>query len=452
MQTIQYSEFKKRYDVNFRAKPNDDDFIGAGGFGHVIKGYDKFNHIFVAIKVVTKLSNREGTENLKSLARHPNIAHYFGGFRIQDGKEYVEVEIYQYYNHGNLNQLIQAVKLNNEQIYNLILGILKGISHIHKGFTDYFENRIGIIHKDIKPQNILITEFKGTYTPLITDFGISELVNNEKDDHQLESSVGTILYKAPEQIKLESIRKNLDLWSFGVMFFKILTGRVPFGSNYTSDIGSSTLPNPLNTDLNIEFIHQQICESDLEEIFVQLEIYPDVFQQIIKRCLVRDNKSRVKSADELISILTNSQFSNKLNLIGKSITEKSLSAVGNRELANEESLIERSEGTVYCYNYQGKTFTNSLVLTDVELSKWHHTQIADNIKVGSIHYGKVITGNNRAEILLDYGIRGHIYDFLKIIPQIPEVGDYIAVKIVLCDFHSCNLGLSYFASYDFEMT
>ena len=293
MQTIQYSEFKKRYDVNFRAKPNDDDFIGAGGFGQVFKGYDKLKHIPVAIKrSPTDKNLLEEVEKAKQLPQHVNIARYLEGFRIETEADDFDVAILQYYSKGNLNQLISSGLLNNKQIHDLIVGILEGISFLHKGFTDSNGKHRSIIHRDLKPQNILIAEYKGVYTPLITDFGISKLVQAE-DIHstggvELSNQMGTMMYKAPEQVLGGTVRNNLDLWAFGIILFKMLTGKLPFNAD---------------TQMSTEAILTKITKSDLEEIFIQLKNYPEVYQQIIRKCLVRDIKNRVQTADELITML-----------------------------------------------------------------------------------------------------------------------------------------------------
>jgi serine/threonine protein kinase len=293
MQTIQYSDFIKRYDVNFRAKPNDEDFVGAGGFGYVYKGYDKLKHTPVAIKrSATDKNLLDEVEKAKQLPQHVNIARYLEGFRIETEADDFDVAILQYYPKGNLNQLIASGELYNDQIRDLVLGILEGISFLHKGFTDSNGKHRSIIHRDLKPQNTLIAEYKGVYTPLITDFGISKLVKSE-DIHstggiELSNQMGTMMYKAPEQVLGGTVRNNLDLWAFGIILFKMLTGKLPFDAD---------------TQMSTESILTKITKSDLEEIFIQLKNYPEVYQQIIRKCLVRDVRTRVQTADELIKML-----------------------------------------------------------------------------------------------------------------------------------------------------
>lgn len=298
MQTIQYSDFIKLYDVNFRAKKGDTDFVGQGGFGSVYKGRDVQSHVDVAIKrSSTDKKLLDEVERGRAVPTHPNIAKYIECFRIESDSDDFDVAILQYYPHGNLDELIAYQKLSNSQLDEILRGVLSGLKFIHEGFKDEKGKSIQIIHRDLKPQNILISEFKGRFTPLISDFGISKTVHQEDilsagGGISISTDTGTIVYKAPEQIKGERIRTNLDLWAFGVMLFKILKGKLPFHSD----------ASPLTDAFKLE-VMQKITNSDLEEIFTQLNDQPQKYQDIIKRCLVRDNKQRVQTADELIDCL-----------------------------------------------------------------------------------------------------------------------------------------------------
>ena len=150
-----------------------------------------------------------------------------------------------------------------------------------------------LIHRDLKPQNILISEYKGRYIPLITDFGISKVVtDNTKNVFSNSTGVGTIAYKAPEQIQGGKIKTNLDLWAFGVVLFKMLKGYLPFRSSLDP-----------NTDGYYLDISRKITNADLSDIFDQLKDQPLKYQNVVKRCLVRNIDDRAQSAQELITLL-----------------------------------------------------------------------------------------------------------------------------------------------------
>lgn len=297
MQTLTFTEFKKRYDVNFKAQKGDIDFVGQGGYGNVYLGRNIKQHIDVAIKrSPTDKKLLDEVERGKVVPEHPNIARYIEGFRVDGESEDFDVAILQYYPHGNLDQLVAKCKLSESQLDDILRGILEGLQFLHEGFKEKKGNKISIIHRDLKPQNILISEYKGVFTPLISDFGISKTVYQDENDTggSIEQSgdAGTIVYKAPEQIKGGKIRTNLDFWAFGVMLFKILKRKLPFYST----------AHP-STDAFKNEVMKKITDADLNDIFTQLTDQPQKYQDIIKRCLVRDNKERVQTAAELIDIL-----------------------------------------------------------------------------------------------------------------------------------------------------
>jgi serine/threonine protein kinase len=301
MKILTFGEFKKSYHVNFKAKEEDEEFIGRGGYGAVFKGYYIKGNQEVAIK--RSDTDKKLLDEVVMAAKvptHPNIARYLDGFRVDSEADDFDVAILQYYPKGNLGDLFfneeKKVKLSERQVDVLLKGVLEGLQFLHEGFKDSNNEHIRIIHRDLKPQNILIAEYKGNYTPLITDFGVSKLVNEQDflstGKFELTSDVGTLVYKAPEQIKGEIAKSNLDLWAFGVMLFKILTKKLPFFTDASP-----------STDAFKMEIMSKITNSDLEEVFAQVEDQPQKYQQVIKRCLVRDIKQRVQTAQELIDIL-----------------------------------------------------------------------------------------------------------------------------------------------------
>lgn len=285
MKTTTYTEFCKKYDVNFKAQKGDEGFIGYGGYGVVLKGYDKTVHTHVAIKRSdTDKGLLDEVEKGEKVPKHKNIARYLEGYRVESDSGNFDIAILQYYPKGNLNQLIDTEKLSWKQLDDILVGILEGLKFLHKGFKDANGKHTRIIHRDLKPANILIAEYNGTYTPLLTDFGISKLVYETADQQENSIGVGTPSYKAPEQVKNGKIKSNLDLWAFGVMLFKILQGYHPFSGT------------------DVELL-EQITKADLEDIYQQVNNHPEKYQQIIKKCLIRDIDRRVQTAQELIEII-----------------------------------------------------------------------------------------------------------------------------------------------------
>jgi len=159
-------EFKKRYKYD----PSKDR-LGEGGFGEVFKTYDNFLDKWVAIKIskvkadFQELRLKNEVDLVNMLPTHPNVARYEECYTFKTISGEHDIAILQYYEAGNLLQVLQKHNLTLSQKYYLLSSLLEGIRFIHSQ---------GIIHRDLKPQNVLIVYRDNYYIPKITDFGISK--------------------------------------------------------------------------------------------------------------------------------------------------------------------------------------------------------------------------------------------------------------------------------------
>jgi len=279
-----YEEFQNR----FRFDPKTDK-LGEGGYGDVFKAYDNVRDRDVAIKV-SKVNSDYPEYRLKrevdlasELPEHPNIAFYEKCHTFDVGFSEYDFGILQYYETGNLVDLIKSRQLTNKQKSDLVDQILEGIVFLHEH---------NIVHRDLKPQNILIAKRGEQYIPKITDFGISKEVN--PDTYSFFSNTltgGTMAYASPEQLKgAKQLRKNTDLWSFGIVLYQLLTGELPFNTGEHSSHSE---------DGRIE-LARQIKSGNLPQ---KIEEISDPYRQMIRYCLVVDASKRVKSAYELQEIV-----------------------------------------------------------------------------------------------------------------------------------------------------
>ena len=280
-----YEEFIKRYSFN-----TETDLLGEGGFGIVFKAYDTVLDRYVAIKqsrVDKKYENfsLQNEVNLaKSLPLHVNIAHYEDCHRLNiPMMGTYDFGVLQYYKEGNLSKLRKTGKINAKNLNGILEGILNGLHHLHSH---------KIIHRDIKPGNILIAKRGEEYIPKITDFGISKQ-GASTDNSFISNSLagGTYSYAAPEQLKGESkMRRNADLWSFGVIVYQLMTNKLPFEPT-TLDTSSEAARNEVTT---------MILSGHLPE---NIETITPPHKELVKRCMVVDKMARVQTAQELIQIL-----------------------------------------------------------------------------------------------------------------------------------------------------
>jgi len=276
-------EFQKRYTYNPAT-----DKLGEGGFGKVLKAYDNYLDKWVAMKIAPvgahdSIRLKKEVEMVSKLPAHPNIAKYEECYTFPSYDGELDFGILQYYEEGNLSQLLKNNTLTLDQKRSVLMQILEGIHFLHNN---------GIIHRDLKPQNILIVKRGAEYIPKITDFGISKQLDINKSSVFSNSiaGAGTLAYSSPEQLFDREIRKNTDLWSFGVIAFQTLTGQLPFntgGHDSTSEAGRAEL-------------FRQINSGQLPYITTQI---PEPWQTVIRRCLVTDAVTRVKNTKEAEDIL-----------------------------------------------------------------------------------------------------------------------------------------------------
>ena len=277
-------EFIERYHYDATR-----DLLGKGGFGRVYRAYDREEHEYVAIKMQSvdpdhpELRLRNEFEKVQQY-RHRYIARYKECYTFSsiDGEK--DVSIMKYYKDGSLDALIKSKKLDLEVRFVMLRQILEGIAFLHSH---------GIIHRDLKPQNILIAEYDGTYEPLITDFGISkQLADGESSAVSNSILGGTYSYASPEQLKETTIRKNTDLWSFGVIAYQMLTGALPFNCGTFS---------PTSQEGRQEQF-RQMTSGVLPEALSNI---PEPWQTLIRECLVVDNTQRLTHVVDCMAILNN---------------------------------------------------------------------------------------------------------------------------------------------------
>jgi predicted Ser/Thr protein kinase len=198
--------------------------IGKGGMGAVYQARQPVLDRIVALKILppqttggpdfTERFNREA----RALARlnHPNIitVHEFG--QVQG----MPFFIMEYVDGLNLRQLEQAGKLTPREALQIVPQICEALQFAHDA---------GIVHRDIKPDNILLDK-KGRVK--IADFGIAKILGNppETGVPETQGAIGTPHYMAPEQVeKPQSVDHRADIFSLGVVFYEMLTGELPLG-------------------------------------------------------------------------------------------------------------------------------------------------------------------------------------------------------------------------------
>ena len=249
--------------------------LGEGGMGTVYLAEDTMLERKVALKKLNPVLTKDShfTERFRHEAKvqasliHPNIVTLYNYFR--EGDNYCMVM--ENVDGVTLKHLISSTGPMPEQRAVWILNqMLEAVGFAHKK---------GIIHRDLKPSNILITKDDNVK---ILDFGIAKILQ-DKGLTKTGTKMGTVYYMSPEQIKaVKDIDHRTDIYSLGITFYEMLSGRVPFN---------------VDTDSDFE-IMTEIVSSDLKD---PREYYPHISKWIVDvlfDSVNKDRDKRIQSADE----------------------------------------------------------------------------------------------------------------------------------------------------------
>lgn len=277
-------EFQQRYHYD-----PEKDQLGEGGFSRVYKAQDTLMNRTVALKFYQ--GNWEEKYSvlgeLKKVMgfRHPNLIRYYDATvldapSVYDSRSRFQVGVLEYANAGDLNEFMKTFP-EIDDIKRVIRGIFEGLAYLHER---------GVVHRDIKPQNILTHKENGQHITKIADFGLAKRVENQ--EMVSAALLGTMEYMAPEQFNTMRygisgrLSTNVDIWAIGVILYETFTGELPFGGR----------SNGLSHEQLMYNIMKQEVPDDINDVM-------EPFQTIIKRCLVKHAGERARTAKELIDIL-----------------------------------------------------------------------------------------------------------------------------------------------------
>ncbi|XP_050887206.1 LEAF RUST 10 DISEASE-RESISTANCE LOCUS RECEPTOR-LIKE PROTEIN KINASE-like 2.2 [Lathyrus oleraceus] len=206
----------KQMTKNFKLK------LGEGGYGDVYRG-NLISGPFVAIKMLKIKSKTNGQEFMSEVATlgriyHSNVVRLVG-FCVEGSKRAL---VYEYMPNGSLDKYIfnkeELISLTYNQIYEISLGVARGISYLHQGCD------MQILHFDIKPHNILLDE---NFIPKVSDFGLAKLYPIDNSIATLTAARGTIGYMAPELFyqNIGGVSYKADVYSFGMLLIEMASRR-----------------------------------------------------------------------------------------------------------------------------------------------------------------------------------------------------------------------------------
>ena len=247
--------------------------IGEGGMANVYLAWDTILERDVAVKILRgdlagdeKFIRRFQREaNAASSLRHPNIVEMYD-VGEDDGKYFIVME---YVNGKTLKSLIKKRgALNLDEAIDIMLQLTSGIACAHDSY---------IIHRDIKPQNVMILE-DGRVK--ITDFGIAMALNSNELT-QTNSVMGSVHYLPPEQASGNGSTIKSDIYSLGILMFELLTGKVPFKGENAVEIAIKHMKDQIPS----------VCDIN--------SLIPQSVENIILRACAKNPKNRYDSVAEM---------------------------------------------------------------------------------------------------------------------------------------------------------
>lgn len=290
--------------------------LGSGGMAEVYLGEDTLLDKLIAIKILKKelINNRESVRYFRNEAEvishlnHPNIVEVYD-VGMFDGHPYIVME---YVEGKTLKEIIRekAPLTPTFGIY-VMEGVLAALIHSHKK---------GIIHRDIKPHNIMLNK-NGEVK--VMDFGIARIIDQGITMTLTNDIVGSVHYLSPEQASGSEITELSDVYSSGIVFYEMLTGRLPYEGQ-----------NPVSVAVN----HIQGGLIPPKDLVSEI---PQEVENIVLKATMRDPKKRFKSALEMNIYLEKARLlmeEGKINQVRRITMEEP-----NTDMDPSSSSIRKSE-------------------------------------------------------------------------------------------------------------
>jgi serine/threonine protein kinase/outer membrane protein assembly factor BamB len=253
--------------------------LGEGGMAAVYKAYQPAMDRYVALKILPRhfasdpefVGRFEQEAKVIAKLQHVHIlpVHDFG---TEDGYTYI---VMPFVETGTIAELLHGKPLPLKQIRKIIIQVGDALAYAHTR---------GLVHRDVKPTNILIDEIGNC---LLTDFGIAKIVEGTTKFTQTGAILGTPAYMSPEQIKGEKLDGRSDIYSLGVILYEMATGRPPFRAETPPAIFVKHLHDPLPPPRSLN------------------PSLPEAVERVILKSLTKDPGERYDSANEFVQAVRN---------------------------------------------------------------------------------------------------------------------------------------------------
>ena len=295
--------------------------IGEGGMSVVYKAKDILLNRYVAIKILRPefIKDEQFIENFRKESQaaaglsHSNIVNVYDVGR-EGNIHFIVMELID---GKSLSQVIEEKgRLEYTEAISIAKQVASALSVAHKN---------QIIHRDVKPHNILITD---SGVAKLADFGIARAVSKESLAEGSEKIMGSVHYFSPEQARGLYVDERSDIYSLGIFLYEMLTGKVPFDGDNPISIALMHINNPIPS----------VNES--------VKGIPPQLEKIIEKATDKYQTNRYKSAEEMISDLENIDFITKVmgsSIFAEEVEKKSSKKIEEIDVARNHEEVERKK-------------------------------------------------------------------------------------------------------------
>ena len=318
----------KRLDARYEVH----DLIGVGGMALVYRAYDVIESKNVAVKILKDeyFGNKEFMRRFKNESKaisslsHPNIVKILN---VSFGTNFQYI-VMEYVPGITLKEYISKVKkIPHSNVLKIIKQILEALSHAHSK---------GIVHRDIKPQNIMISDDNSIK---VMDFGIAHFFKNEAQT-VTNQTIGSVHYISPEQARGLPSTVQSDIYSVGVILYEMLTTHLPFEADNA---------------VSVAIMHMQISPQPLREFDPSI---PIALEEITLKAMQKDPDDRYSSSDQMLSDIIKFESNNNMSFgYDNCFVDDSPTRVLNKNNNESDDVNEQSKKKKALYVVGGITAT-----------------------------------------------------------------------------------------------
>jgi serine/threonine protein kinase/Tfp pilus assembly protein PilF len=392
--------------------------LGEGGMGVVYKAEDAKLKRTIALKFLPPELTRDAEAKERfireaqaaSALQHINICTIHDIDDTEDGQFFIVMDCYE---GESLKEKIARGPMEARDAVDIAIQVMGGLSKAHEK---------GIVHRDIKPANIFIMT-DGTVK--ILDFGLAKLARVQTRLTKTGSTLGTAAYMSPEQARGEEVDARTDIWSLGVVMYEMLTGQLPFKSEYEQAVVYSILNE-----------HPMLPSSIQKDI-------PSHLEHIVIKALEKDPDKRFQTMDEALGTLNQVQKEVEDRIFEEQlVSEKHTPSIAVLPFAN---ISADPEQEYFCDGMTEEIINALTHIKDLRViartssfafkgKQEDIREIGQKLNVGTLLEGSVRKSGDRLRItaqLIDIADGSHVWSerFDRQLTDVFSIQEEIAVKV-----------------------